>query len=249
MNLSSPLLFLALIPLYLLSVGCSEETFVQLEPLERELLVVWIAAERNDLTVLQSENARAQQSWQKAQKKYAAMPLSPAETDALQVTDRWMSRVDASVKEGKPEQVKEELMRLHHKLRELRAPFYDGHPADYVYVFHEQWMWVEQISHDQMMCLVEWSEYEDAYRFAKGSWSQFRSTAMQQPNVLFPGLHANAAEAEFTGVEVDRELDRFEILLSTGNHTLTTTTTEEVRRRFFDHLAILVGYPSSQTPL
>ena len=236
-----PLIYLLVLALS--ATACTEDFFVDTEPLERELLGVWIAAERDDITVLNAYNAEAQDRWQGNRERFADSSLSPAERGALRLTDRWMRELDVAVTTGDLPRVRYQLRELRAAVRELRGPVVADHPADLLYAFDEQWGWVSDISHDQMMCLVEWSEYEDAYREARSTWRRFGGLPLVSHRDLFPGYGDNAGAVEFSRTELDREFAEFERLLERGNHSLTTRTTEEIERRFFDHLALLIGYP------
>ncbi|WP_116108642.1 hypothetical protein [Lewinella sp. IMCC34191] len=226
-----------------LCLRCTEDFFVDLEPLERELIGVWVATERQDSSSLAAFNGGAQLIWQRNYRKYAGMTLSQEEKVALRLTEVWMNGLDAAVRQGNFRQIDLQLAQLHTTLRELREPYADRHPADLLYEFDDRWNWVEEISHDQMMCLVEWSEFEDAFRFALTSWEGFRSQASRRGGVLFPGIGRAAPAAERTALAVDEELEHFRELLTRGDHTLTTASSEAVRLRFLEYVAVLIDYP------
>ncbi|WP_104418208.1 hypothetical protein [Neolewinella xylanilytica] len=242
-RLAFPLLLFACL------TGCTEDFFVDLEPLERDLLGVWVAAERQDTTSLSIFNDRAQLIWRRNGRKFAGMTLSREEQVAIRLTEVWMKGLDEAVEFRNFRQVDHQLAQLHATLRELRAPLVEAHPADQLYAFDDRWGWVEEISHDQLMCLVEWSEYEEAFQAAKTTWRHFRTLAPGHAENLFPGLAATAPEAEITAIAVDAELVLFEDILSLGNHTLTTETCGTVRQRFLDHVAVLIGYPEADITL
>ena len=242
-----PLLWLLVLTLS--ATACTEDFFVDLEPLERELLGVWVAAERADTAVLVDFHAGAQRQWQRTRQRFAGITLSPAERTALRATDLWMAGLDGAVRGQNLPRIRHQLRQLHATVRELRGPVATDHPADLLYTFHEEWGWVSEISHDQMMCLVEWSEFEDAYRAARSTWRRFEGVSPGYHRELFPGYATAAVEAEVSHTALLRELEEFERRLATGNHTLTTQLTEEVERLFFDHLALLIGYPIGEPAL
>ncbi len=224
-------------------VSCTDDVVLDVAPLERELLIVWLATEYEDPAVMASYTDRAVRSWQRLRTRYANAPLTPREQATVRLMDLWMLGLRQAVAGRHYHRAGSQLRQLQDQLRALRPEYGIGHPADLLYTFHRQWEWVDEISRDQLMCLLEWNEYKAAFLEARRSWEDFQRYAPPYAERMLPGRTQRSAEAEFAGLEVTAALDDFAGDLQRADHGLMTPASITVHDRFLHYLAIAVDYP------
>ncbi|MCP9234580.1 hypothetical protein [Lewinella sp. JB7] len=235
------LMFVSLIPGP--GSSCTEDQRIDFSSLERQLMIVWIATDWHDASVQMAYNALAQQSWRQLREKYVSLPLTGQERDMVRMFDLWMAGLSTSLDNAQVQNTIMHLQQLRHALHDLRPQYGVNHPADVLYDFYYQWEWVEEISHDQLMCLVEWNEFRDAYHRAARQWQAFLPPAMAYRDHLFPGLATATAQAENARVEMNVALAEFEQLLQQADHSLMAAPSKDVHDQFFYYLAVLTDYP------
>ena len=232
------LLLLGVLPL-----ACTADHWPDYRPLERQLAVVWVAAELRDEVVLDTYSERALRHWRSLRKQ--AGPLAPAERLALHQLDLWLLGLRNAVAARQYPQVLAQLQRLRYQLGELRKQQGGDDPLDELYGFAREWQWVMEISEDQMMCLLDWPEYVDAYASARQRWTRFQRSAPLRAERTLPGLHRRAAAAERAGVALSAALTAFEEQLARADHAPMAEAGRRVHEHFIAYLRVAVEYPTS----
>lgn len=228
--------------------SCTPDQLTEADNLERELLITWVALERNDLRVAQEYNRATQQSWAASHEQYKDVPLTKEQQRSITSIHKWMDNLDFSIRYGQVERAITSIQLIQHEIRSARPRSGQPHPADLLYSFYLDWQEVSEVSHDQMMCLLEWNEFEGLYELADKQWRSYqRSQGLLAADQVFPGLGTNSLQAEQGAVALSQSLDEFAEVLRQGNHTLTQGPCETVNRRFFDYLAVILEYPSTKT--
>ncbi|MBB4079093.1 hypothetical protein GGR28_001710 [Lewinella aquimaris] len=223
--------------------SCTEDQRIDFSPLERQLMIVWIGTEWNHKSVVTAYNSLAQHSWRQLREKYVSLPLTDREKVVVRMFDLWMTGLNASLDNGQSQTVAMHLQHLRNALQDLRPQYGIDHPADVLYDFIRSWEWVEEISHDQMMCLVEWNEYRDAYERAAEKWQESAALTVGYSDHLFPGLTRYSAQAENARVTLSVALVEFGELIQRADHGLMAVPSEEIRDHFFYYLAVITDYP------
>lgn len=244
-----PLTILVLLISLLLPQSCAEDRWPDYAALERDLLIVWVALEKEDRPVMREYTAAATLSWRKLRSELAETGLGTEEKVALKLMDLWLLGLRNAVDNDQIREVRSQLRHLHNQLRGLRPDYGVDHPVDLLYGFDAQWKWVEEISHDQMVQLLEWNEYEDAFDRADENWVKFKNQSPAYAQRTLPGLTGNSGMSELSGTRLTAALADFEQLLREANHEGMGRESERVRARFIDYLAVAVGYPAIPTPL
>lgn len=98
-------------------------------------------------------------------------------------------------------------------------------------------------SNDPMMCLLEWTEYEERYELATKSWKEYAAARPRFSDTLFPGYGQNAGDAEAAALAMTNSLDHFATLLKEADHTLAAEPGRLIDDLFFDYLAVVTAYP------
>lgn len=223
--------------------NCSADEWRTGTKLERELLIVWVAAHRDDTNVMKDYTLRANQEWADLRNHYDQMPLSIRERQTMRMMDAWMAGLTNAVQYGTPRRVLVHLAQLQQHLRALRPEYGKEHPVDLLYAFDEEWRWVEQVSHDQMMCLLEWHEFGSAFHYADRSYGRYKALPKISADDLLPGLSKQSIAAENAGLALTTALGDFESLLEQADFTPMEAASDQVRAAFIDYLSVAVDYP------
>ncbi len=249
MTLTRSLFSFALLLSSVLFVACTNDHWPDYAPLERQLLVVWVAAEKGDYPVMREYTVTATRSWERLRSEPGELLMGPDETEALRLMDLWMLGLRNAVANEQAYGVRTHLRHLHNQLRGLRPEYGIDDPLDLLYGFDARWEEVEETSHDQLMGLLEWQEYEGSFYRAQETWTGFQRYAPGYTERTLPGLTANGAAAEYAGLELTRVLNDFEQLLSLADLAEMAPASEQVRTRFLAYLTVVVGYPGEVTAL
>jgi hypothetical protein len=234
---------LLLLALSLLLTRCSDEQIVEMETLERDMLLTWIALEREDVERAAMYNATTQQDWQLVNHQYGSAPMRPTVRQSAGRVNLWMLNLDNAIKGGQTKRAMTAINLMQNELRALRPKLGLNHPADRLYDFYYQWQDVVAASNDPMMCLLEWNEYEERFEGAVKSWEAYTSARSRFSDTLFPGYGQNAAGSEAAAVAMTQSLKSFANTLERADHTLAAEPSRMIDRLFFDYLAVVTDYP------
>lgn len=235
--------FLALFFAALFLTSCSEDQVLEMETLERDLLLTWIALEREDAASVTVYNAAAQRDWSLLHHHYGNTPMKPALRQSAARVNLWMLNLRNAVSYEQPQRAMMAINLMQNELRVLRPQFGMNHPADRLYDFYYQWQDVVAASNDPMMCLLEWNEYEERYDLAVKSWKAYTAARPRFSDTLFPGYGQQAGESEAAALAMTRSLERFATILEAADHTQAAVPSRQIDDLFFDYLAVVTAYP------
>lgn len=227
----------------LFTTACTDDQIVDMEQLERNLLLTWIALEREDDARATEYNKATQQNWALIRQQYGSTPMSPSLRQSAGRVNIWMVNLRNAINYGQPERAVVAINLMQNELRALRPQLGVNHPADQLYDFYYQWQDVVAASNDQMLCLLEWTAYEERYELALKSWEAYAAARPHFSDTLFPGYGQNAADSEAAGLAMTRHLEQFGIILEQADHTLAAAPSREIEDLFFDYLAVVTAYP------
>ena len=233
----------SILSLSVLFISCTSDGWSDYTPLEHQLLLVWVAADQADSSAVRAYTATAVRSWDRLRSMSGELTSGSDETEALRLMDLWMLGLRNAVANAQANAVRTHLRHLHNQLSGLRPEYGIEDPLDLLYGFDARWEEVEAISHDQLLDLLEWQEYEDAFHRARENWIDFQRYPPGYTERSLPGLTANSGASESAGLELTRALDDFERLLTLADHTEMARASEAVRARFLDYLTVAVDYP------
>ncbi|SER03522.1 hypothetical protein [Neolewinella agarilytica] len=239
-------LFLLLL-LPALMTNCSEDQIVEMENLERDLMLTWIALEREDEPQIAAFNDATQKDWQLMSQQYRQLRMSPAVRQSAGRINLWMVNLKNAVRHNQPKRAMMAVSLMQNELRTLRPQMGINHPADRLYDFYYQWQDVVAASNDPMMCLLDWNEYEERYELAAKSWTEYVAARPRFSDTLFPGYGRNAIDAEEAAVAMTGSLRQFGLILEQADHTLAAEPSRMIDDLFFDYLAVVTDYPVELT--
>jgi len=148
---------LLLMVLVVFATHCSNDQVIEMENLERDLLLTWIALEREDASQVETYNSATQQDWLLLSRQYGNAPMKPALRQSAARVNLWMLNLRNAVRYDQPKRAMMAINLMQNELRTLRPQMGIHHPADRLYDFYYQWQDVVAASNDPMMCLLEWS--------------------------------------------------------------------------------------------
>lgn len=237
------LLAAALLPASLYFSGCTPDQLPQLDKIERQLLVVWVALEKDDPATARTAVTAANRKWNDVRTTFASQLLSRQEMEMLELTDVWLLGLRNAVNSDELHRASRPIHQLQQLMMGLRPQYGVDHPLDLLYAFHAQWDWITEISNDQMLCLLEWGEYELAFREARDLWTRYQSTPYTLSGNILPGRLTHSTDTEFAALHLTEMLDAFEEHLGAADRTVMPAAADRVREGFFAYLATAVDYP------
>lgn len=229
--------------LSLVVLSCTPDHAAEVGPLEHNLIITWLSLEKGDTNVTTTYNGLAQQDWQQLRTKLPGVLLTDAEKQSVARVSLWMFNLQNAVRYQQQGKALQSLDLLQNELKVLRPRYGIIHPADQLYAFHLSWKRVEETCNDQMMCLLEWKDFEELYEQSLQIWQTYQRSHPNYSDEVFPGHGNNSAAAEAATVALNQALVEFGTLMEASDHTLTTGTAQEIRLLFLDYLAVIVGYP------
>ncbi|TXF84373.1 hypothetical protein FUA23_21175 [Neolewinella aurantiaca] len=230
----------------LTSASCSEDQLAELGTLERNLLLTWIALERNDEDRVAAYNEDAQKAWTAIRGQYRDAHLSKPLLQSAGRVDLWMLNLRNAVEYKQPGRALMAVNLMQNELTVLRPQLGLNHPADQLYEFYHQWQDIVEASNDPMLCLLEWNEFEHEFAAANATWRTYLKSRPRFMDNTFPGLGKSASQSESSAVALTQGLDAFASLLKEGNHTLVAAPSRAINEMFFDYLAVITDYQSAQ---
>jgi|GEM_PF-5796888 hypothetical protein len=236
------LFFLLLTVVFL--TRCSEDQVIEMESLERDLLLTWIALEREDAPRVTAYNTAVQQDWLLLQRHFDSKQVSPALRQSAMRVNVWMLKLRNAVDYQQAKRATVAINLIQNELRRLRPQYGMNHPADRLYDFYYQWQDVVAASNDPMIELLEWKEFEKCYELAVRSWAACVAAQPRFSNTLFPGYGQNAGGTEAAALTITRSLEYFTTILGGADHTLAAEPSQKINALFFDYLAVVTAYPS-----
>ncbi|MFK8164015.1 MAG: hypothetical protein AB8H12_16340 [Lewinella sp.] len=228
--------------------SCTNDQLVEVAPLERDLLIVWIALERGDEANARNYHQAAQVKWGKLRQKFRMAPLTEAEKRSVAMVNLWTNNLELSFRHDQPKNALVNILHLQHQLKTLRPRYGIVHPADQLYEFNYLWDQIRETCEDQMMCLLEWKEFEGIYERAEDQWRAYQKTRPLHNDLVFPGLTNNSASAEYNALALTQALEAFGQQLGSANHTILTEPAGVVKAAFLDYVAVIVAYPAEDLP-
>ncbi|MBC6995424.1 hypothetical protein QWY85_04130 [Neolewinella lacunae] len=228
-----------------LTSRCSEDQLIEMDTLERDLLLTWLALERADSSRLITYNSAAQQHWATLRNDYRSAALQATLRQSALRVDFWMLSLRKAVESRQSERAITAISLIQNEIRALRPQYGLDSATDRLYDFYHQWQEVVATSNDPMMCLLEWGEYEEQYEVALGSWRAYLAARPRFSDTLFPGYSQNATASENASVALTQELENFALVLEGADHTLAAGPSHAINQRFFDYLAVVTAYPGA----
>jgi hypothetical protein len=226
--------------------SCTDDQLVEVAPLEHDLLITWIALERGDSVTAGSYHETAQVKWGKLRQKFRLALLTDAEKRSVGMVNLWINNLDLAFTQNQPKNALVNILHLQNQLKTLRPRYGIVHPADQLYEFNYSWNQIRETCEDQMMCLLEWKEFEAIYEQADGQWKSYQRTRPLHNDLVFPGLGNNSTSAEHSALALTQALDGFGQELEKANHTILTAPAQAVKSAFLDYMAVIVGYPGAE---
>ncbi|WP_020570878.1 hypothetical protein [Neolewinella persica] len=232
--------------LALMLSSCTNDQLVEVAPLERDLLITWIALERGDSTIASSYHQSAQAKWGKLRQKFRLALLTEAEKRSVSLVNLWTNNLNIAFTNNQPQNALVNIQHLQNQLKTLRPRYGIVHPADHLYEFIYSWDQVGETCADQMMCLLEWKEFEALYEQADSQWRSFQKTRPLHHDLVFPGIGNNSTSAEHSALALTQALENFGQLLDEADHTILLAPSEAVKSAFLDYVAVIVAYPGAE---
>jgi len=170
--------------------------------------------------------------------------LSPSEKQSLTKINLWMNNLKFALAYRQPRKVETALALMRNELMAIRPQYLEHHAADELYLFHEYWAEVVATTHDPMMCLLEWKEYEELVEQAVNQWAVYERSRPHFEDGLFPGYVNNGNLVEERKIALERALAAFQADLSQANHCLMADPSRQIETLYFEYLMAATNYPA-----
>lgn len=227
--------------------GCLQDQVVEVKTLERDILLTWIALEREDTPRIAAYGAAVQQDWILLQYHHGLVPVKPAFLPSVVRLNLWMTNLSNAVNYGDRERALTAIHLLQNEIRVLRPQLGMRQSTDQLYDFYYQWQAVVDASNDPAQCQLDDCEYSDLYERAASSWRKHAANPQLSSGILFPGYTQNTTTAEAAALAVTNRLDDFAPLLESTDSALIAKLSLVINKLFFDYLAVVTAYISSES--
>ena len=214
-----------------------------MQDFERPLLRTWVAVYQQDGEAARTYNAALQQEWAALQNEYGNLANNPEWRQYFRSIDLWREKLDAAIQARNLRQAESRIYQIQDEVSSLRLRYGILSPADPLYDFRRRWDNVIQISHDPLLCLYEWEEFELIVAEAEQAWLDFRAAGPAYYPDLFPTDPARTAELNDRAAQLASSLAAYRQLLREGDQTLAQEPSRKIRRLFYEYLAILIDFP------
>lgn len=234
----------------LLLQRCSADQLAAADTLERQVLITWIALERGDMPTAADYTESVHDNWHRLRKTYGQLSLNQEEQRFVGLLDLWTGKLLTAVNYEQRDNALLAISLIQEELRRTRPRYGLQHPADNLYAFYHQWESIIEASSDPMMCLYEWTEYEELVDLAIKQWEDYQANQPRFMDTLFPGYGQNSQRVEEAGLDINKSLIAFKALMAKADHTEAVAPSLAIRALFFNYLALISDYPATeiQTP-
>ncbi|NJC25585.1 hypothetical protein [Neolewinella antarctica] len=225
--------------------ACTNDQVQEMETFERDLLLTWVALERDDPKLAEYYGQRTGEDWRLLGGHYGAVPMHLEIKESVAFAGFWVNSLQTSISKKDRPGATIAVQLIQNQLRTLRPRFGYDQPTDHLYEFYYYWHNVTEASNDDMLCLLEWSEYEWFIDMAEQSWEEYLRSRPRYAETLFPGYGTQAALTEAESLELTRSLADFKKDLDASDHLLAGPASRVINDLFFDYLATITDYPQA----
>ena len=181
--------------------------------------------------------------WQKVKKQYQG--YLPDEKERLNRVDNWLGDAYFAIDANKPLTAANQLEHVKYEFMELRRKYGVDYYLDGLYEFQDAIALLAEAAEDEMMCLMEWGEYEHLLYQAMDDWQVIRAKKLDAELFEFDEARLRQLVAKQDAMQA--VLDQYAETFSCANRKQLVIASQSLQPVFFDVLILFGNFEASQT--
>ncbi|MCB0587486.1 MAG: hypothetical protein KDD06_19485 [Phaeodactylibacter sp.] len=181
--------------------------------------------------------------WQKVKKQYQG--YLPDEKERLNRVDNWLGDAYFAIDANKPLTAANQLEHVKYEFMELRRKYGVDYYLDGLYEFQDAIALLAEAAEDEMMCLMEWGEYEHLLYQAMDDWQAIRAKKLDAELFEFDEARLRQLVAKQDAMQA--VLDQYAETFSCANRKQLAIASQSLQPVFFDVLILFGNFEASQT--
>ena len=181
--------------------------------------------------------------WQKVKKQYQG--YLPDEKERLNRVDNWLGDAYFAIDANKPLTAANQLEHVKYEFMELRRKYGVDYYLDGLYEFQDAIALLAEAAEDEMMCLMEWGEYEHLLYQAMDDWQVIRAKKLDAELFEFDEARLRQLVAKQDAMQA--VLDQYAETFSCANRKQLAIASQSLQPVFFDVLILFGNFEASQT--
>lgn len=210
---------------------------------DRAFIPVLIYAYEGDIHQAKRSVFYLEFQWQKLQKKYEG--YLPDEAEALNRISAWLGDAYYAIDANSPATAANQLEHVKYELMELRRRYGIDYYPDGLYDFQSTIDLLADAAGDELMCRIEWDEYEHLINRAQGAWK----AVMEQPfdAGLYEFDETRLGQLKAKQHVMEEVLVEFAETFSCANRQDLAVASQGLQPAFFEVLRLFGSFEASQT--
>ena len=183
--------------------------------------------------------------WQQFKNRYSsATEETVTWQDALSRIDAWLSDAYQSIDHNELELATVQLDHANYELRMLRARHDLDYYLDYWYDFQDAIVETTEVAEDEMLCLLEWNEFEAMVKETRSIWQLIKLQSFD--NELFGFSPEKEKQLEKHIKKLDDDLAFLEDTLDCANRIEIAKASQELRVDLMDVFRLFGHFEASK---
>jgi hypothetical protein len=173
---------------------------------DRAFIPVWIYVREGDMAKAKAAVFNLEFRWQQLRGKYQNTVEEDNWQEAFRRVDDWLGDVYYAIDANQPQLALNQLDHVRYDLQQLRRHYHIDYYLDHLFDFHDELTVLIEAANDNMLCLLEWPEFEELSVSALQHWRNL----MTHP--FDAGLYEFTVEEESLFLTYQKEME--EVLVS-----------------------------------
>ena len=181
--------------------------------------------------------------WQKLKKQYQG--YLPEEAESLARINSWLGDAYYAIDANNLLLAANQLEHVKYEFMELRRKYGVDYYLDGLYEFQDAIALLAEAAEDEMMCLMEWGEYEHLLYQAMDDWQAIRAKKLDAELFEFDEARLRQLVAKQDAMQA--VLDQYAETFSCANRKQLAIASQSLQPVFFDVLILFGNFEASQT--
>ena len=181
--------------------------------------------------------------WQKLNKQYQS--YLPQEAEALRRVNAWLGDAYYAIDANNTQIAANQLEHVKYEFREMRRQYGVDYYLDGLYDFQDAIGLLTEVAEDELMCLMEWDEYEHLVYQSIKDWQLIRERPLDA--ALFEFDKKQLRELENKQDAMQMVLDHYAETFSCANRSQLAIASQSLQPAFFEVLKLFGSSEASQT--
>jgi hypothetical protein len=181
--------------------------------------------------------------WQKLKKQYQA--YLPEEAEALNRINSWLGDAYYAIDANNMTLAANQLEHVKYEFMELRQKYGVDYYLDDLFNFQDEIGLLSEAAGDELMCLMEWGEYEQLLQRAIKDWQAIRAQPLD--STLHEFDEARLQQLAYKQDAMEAVLYQFAETFSCASRQQLAVASQSLQPAFFEVLRMFGNFEASQT--